>query len=116
MVIGYACVTPDDEQTSVAQQIGLEALGVTPDRMYIDHVSPDRHSSLAWRRSLAHGGLNFWLFRYRRPALKAALATYRAGDKFAITDLDQLADTIPAARRIAATLTAHGIHLVISPG
>jgi DNA invertase Pin-like site-specific DNA recombinase len=70
LLIGYArCST--DEQDLTVQREGLAALGVTADRIYVDH------------------GLTGW--NRDRPGLREALAACREGDTLVVTKLDRLA-------------------------
>ena len=80
LLIGYArCST--DEQDLTVQREGLAALGVTPDRIYVDHGLT---------------GCN-----RERPGLREALAACRDGDTLVVTKLDRLARSLPDARAIA---------------
>jgi len=89
-VIGYArCST--DEQDLTAQCQTLLALGVPPDRIYIDHgVSGTRRE---------------------RPGLDQALAAVRTGDTLVVPKLDRLARSVPDARDIGDTLARRGVVL-----
>ena len=90
LLIGYArCST--DEQDLTVQREGLAALGVTPDRIYVDHglTGCDRD----------------------RPGLREALATCRDGDTLVDTKLDRLARSLPDARAIADELTTRRVRL-----
>ena len=80
--IGYARVSTD-AQDLTAQRDALGALGVEPERIYVDH------------------GLDA-----PRPGLRQALAACRAGDTLVATKLDRLARSLPDARAIADELTA----------
>src|SRR6478609_3773226 len=76
LLIGYArCST--DEQDLTVQREGLAALGVTPDRIYVDHGLT---------------GCN-----RERPGLREALAACREGDTLVVTKLDRLAP-VPIGR------------------
>jgi DNA invertase Pin-like site-specific DNA recombinase len=92
MLIGYArCSTGAQDLT--AQRDALTALGVQPDRIYVDH------------------GLTG---TSRAPArLREALAACRAGDTLVVTKLDRLARSLPDARDIAGELTEAGVKLNI---
>ena len=82
LLIGYArCST--DEQDLTVQREGLAALGVTPDRIYVDHGLT---------------GCN-----RERPGLREALAACREGDTLVVTKLDRLADEL-TARRVRLSL------------
>ena len=88
--VGYArCST--DEQDLTAQSNALEALGVKPDRIYVDH--------------------GFTGTNRDRPGLREALAACRAGDVLVVTKLDRLARSMPDARDIADELTAREVKL-----
>ena len=90
LLIGYArCST--DEQDLTVQREGLAALGVTPDRIYVDHglTGCDRD----------------------RPGLREALAACRDGDTLVVTKLDRLARSPPDARAIADELTTRRVRL-----
>lgn len=82
--IGYARVSTD-EQDLTAQRNALEALGVTPDRIYVDHGLTGTNRE--------------------RPGLREALAACRSGDTLVVTKLDRLARSLPDARDIADELT-----------
>jgi DNA invertase Pin-like site-specific DNA recombinase len=89
-LIGYArCST--DKQDLVAQRAALEALGVAPDRVYVDH-------GLSGTTRV-------------RPGLDQALAAVRAGDTLVVAKLDRLARSAPDARTIADQLLARGVRL-----
>ena len=67
LLIGYArCST--DEQDLTVQREGLAGLGVTPDRIYVDHGLTDCNRE--------------------RPGLREALAACREGDTLVVTKLD----------------------------
>src|SRR6476660_7999104 len=90
LLIGYArCST--DEQDLTVQREGLAALGVTMDRIYVDHGLT---------------GCN-----RERPGLREALAACREGDTLVVTKLDRLARSLPDARAIADDLTARRVRL-----
>jgi DNA invertase Pin-like site-specific DNA recombinase len=70
MLIGYArCST--DAQDLTAQRDALAALGVQPDRIYVDHGLTGTSRA--------------------RPGLREALAACRDGDTLVVTELDRLA-------------------------
>src|SRR6478736_220323 len=93
LLIGYArCST--DEQDLTVQREGLASLGVTPDRIYVDHGLTGSNRE--------------------RPGLREALAACRSGDTLVVTKLDRLARSLPDARAIADELTTRQISL--SPG
>jgi len=92
LLIGYArCST--DSQDLTAQRDALTALGVTPDRIYVDHGLT---------------GIN-----RARPGLREALAACRGGDVLVVSKLDRLARSVPDARDIADELTARQVKLNI---
>jgi Resolvase, N terminal domain len=80
LLIGYARVSTD-AQDLTAQRDGLQALGVEPERTYVDHGLTGTHRE--------------------RPGLREALAACRAGDTLVLTKLDRLARSLPDARDIA---------------
>ena len=91
-LIGYArCST--DKQDLAAQQAMLEALGVAPDRIYMD-------------RGLTGTTRD-------RPGLDQALAAVRAGDTLVVPKLDRLARSVPDARHIADALVDRGVKLAL---
>ncbi len=89
-LIGYTrCST--DEQDLTAQRQALHALGVPPDRVYIDHgISGTKRE---------------------RPGLDQALAAVRTGDTLVVPKLDRLARSVPDARDIGDTLAKRGVSL-----
>jgi len=90
LLIGYArCST--DEQDLTVQREGLAGLGVTPDRIYVDHGLTGCNRD--------------------RPGLREALAACREGDTLVVTKLDRLARSLPDARAIADELTARRVRL-----
>src|SRR5260370_7594079 len=92
MLIGYArCST--DAQDLTAQRDALTALGVHPDRIYVDHGLTGTNRA--------------------RPGLREALAACRAGDTLVVTKLDRLARSVTDARNIVEELTTAGIKLNI---
>jgi DNA invertase Pin-like site-specific DNA recombinase len=91
-LIGYArCST--DKQDLAAQEAGLLALGVAPDRIYTDHGLTGTNRA--------------------RPGLDQALAAVRAGDTLVVPKLDRLARSVPDARDIADGLVKRGVRLAI---
>jgi DNA invertase Pin-like site-specific DNA recombinase len=90
LLIGYARVSTD-EQDLTAQRDALDALGVSPDRVYVDH------------------GLTGT--KRDRPGLREALAACRSGDTLVVTKLDRLARSLPDARDIADELTRREVKL-----
>lgn len=89
-LIGYARVSTD-EQDLTAQRDALAALGVAPERIYVDHGLTGTNRA--------------------RPGLREALAACRAGDTLVVGKLDRLARSLPDARDIAEELTSHGVKL-----
>ena len=73
------------QQDLTAQRDGLLALGVEPERIYVDHGLTGTNRE--------------------RPGLREALAACRAGDTLVVTKLDRLARSLPDARAIADELT-----------
>ena len=90
LVIGYARVSTD-EQDLTAQRDALTALGVAPDRIYVDHGLTGTNRA--------------------RPGLREAMAACRSGDTLVVTKLDRLARSLPDARDIVAELTAREVKL-----
>jgi DNA invertase Pin-like site-specific DNA recombinase len=90
LLIGYARVSTD-QQDLTAQRDALDALGVSADRVYVDH------------------GLTGT--KRDRPGLREALAACRAGDTLVVTKLDRLARSLPDARDIADELTRREVNL-----
>jgi DNA invertase Pin-like site-specific DNA recombinase len=88
--IGYARVSTD-LQDLTAQRDALHALGVEPERIYVDH--------------------GFTGTSRERPGLRQALAACRAGDELVVTKLDRLAPSPPDARAIADELTRRQVKL-----
>src|SRR6266536_1551828 len=89
-LIGYArCST--DEQDLTAQQERLVELGVSPERIYLDHGLTGTNRA--------------------RPGLDQALAAAREGDTLVVPKLDRLARSVPDARAIGDDLAALGIKL-----
>ena len=90
LLVGYArCST--DQQDLTAQRDGLARLGVTPDRIYVDHGLTGTNRE--------------------RPGLREALAACRAGDTLVVTKLDRLARSLSDARAIADELTTRQVSL-----
>ena len=75
------------------QREALEAMGVSPERIYSDH------------------GLTGTT--RERAGLREALAACRSGDMLVVTKLDRLARSLPDARDIADELTARQVKLNI---
>jgi len=82
-----------DAQDLAAQRDALEALGVEPARIYVDHGLTGTHRD--------------------RPGLRQALAACRAGDTLVVTKLDRLARSLPDARAIADELTSRQVKLAL---
>ena len=90
LLIGYARVSTH-AQDLTAQRHRLEALGVEPERVYVDHGLTGTHRD--------------------RPGLREALAACRAGDTLVVTKLDRLARSLPDARDIVDDLTRRSVRL-----
>jgi len=88
--IGYARVSTDGQELT-AQRQALAALGVPPDRVYVDHGITGTHR--------------------QRPGLREALGACRTGDTLVVTKLDRLARSVPDARDIIDELTDRGVRL-----
>ncbi|AEF43036.1 Resolvase domain protein (plasmid) [Hoyosella subflava DQS3-9A1] len=89
-LVGYArCST--DEQDLTAQRQQLRDLGVSADRIYLDHGLTGTNRA--------------------RPGLDQALAAVRAGDTLVVPKLDRLARSVPDARAIGDDLATRGIKL-----
>jgi Site-specific recombinases, DNA invertase Pin homologs len=88
--IGYARVSTDDQDLT-AQRDALAALGVAPERTYVDHGLTGTNRD--------------------RSGLREAMAACRAGDALVVTKLDRLARSLPDARDIVAELTARDVAL-----
>src|SRR5215213_1499024 len=93
LLVGYArCST--DAQDLTAQREGLTRLGVTAERIYVDHGLTGTNRE--------------------RPGLREALAACRAGDTLVVTKLDRLARSLHDARAIADELTVRQVSLSIA--
>jgi len=90
LFIGYARVSTE-EQDLTAQRDALAALGVTADRVYVDHGLTGTNRD--------------------RPGLREALAACREGDTLVVTKLDRLARSLPDAREILDDLTKRQVKL-----
>ena len=88
--VGYARVSTAGQDLAV-QREALAALGVAPDRVYVDHGLTGANRD--------------------RPGLREALAACRSGDTLTVTKLDRLARSVPDARDIADELTRRGVKL-----
>ena len=90
LLIEYApCST--DKQDLTVQCEGLASLGITPDRIYVDHGLTGSNRE--------------------RPGLREALAACQDGDTLVVTKLDRLARSLPDARAIADELTTRRVRL-----
>src|ERR1035437_831015 len=90
MLIGYARRSTD-AQDLTAQRDGLIALGVTPERIYVDHGLTGTNRD--------------------RPGSREALAACRAGDTLVVAKLDRPARALPHARGIVHELTSREVRL-----
>ncbi|MDO9408991.1 recombinase family protein [Patulibacter sp.] len=90
LMIGYARVSTKGQDLT-AQRNALHALGVGPDRVYIDHGLTGTNRA--------------------RPGLREALAACREGDQLVVTKLDRLARSLPDARDIVDELTVKRVKL-----
>jgi DNA invertase Pin-like site-specific DNA recombinase len=72
--IGYARVSTSGQDLT-AQRDALAALGLEPDRVYVDHGLTGTNRN--------------------RPGLREALAACRAGDTLVVTKIDRLAGLCP---------------------
>ena len=92
LLIGYArCST--DEQDLTVQREGLASLGVTPDRIYVDHGLTGSNRE--------------------RPGLREALAACRDGDTLVVTKLDD--SPAPAPRQGNRGRTDHSARPASTP-
>jgi resolvase-like protein len=90
--IGYArCSTLAPDLT--AQRQALAALGVPPDRVYLDKGLTGTSRT--------------------RPGLDQALAAVREGDTLTVTKLDRLARSVPDALDILGQLSARGVRVAL---
>jgi hypothetical protein len=92
LLIGYARVWTD-EQDLTAQRDALANLGVTAERVYVDHGLTGTNRD--------------------RPGLREAFAACRTGDTLVVTKLDRLARSLPDARAIADELTSRQVKLAL---
>jgi DNA invertase Pin-like site-specific DNA recombinase len=90
LLIGYARVSTD-EQDRTAQREALAALGVSPERIYVDHGLTGTNRD--------------------RPGLREAVAACREGDTLVVSKLDRLARSLPDARDIVDELTHRHVKL-----
>lgn len=94
MLVGYArCSTVMQDLT--AQKTALAALGVTEERIYLDHGLTGTNR--------------------KRPALDQALAAVRSGDTLITPKLDRLARSVPDARDIITDLSKRGVRFQLGP-
>jgi DNA invertase Pin-like site-specific DNA recombinase len=93
VLVGYArCST--DKQDLTAQRVTLRELGVSEERVYLDHGLTGRNRN--------------------RPGLQQALAAVREGDTLVVPKLDRLARSVPDARAIGDSLAARGVRLSVA--
>jgi DNA invertase Pin-like site-specific DNA recombinase len=93
LFVGYArCST--EQQDLTAQRDALATLGVSAERIYVDHGLTGTNRE--------------------RPGLREALAACRAGDSLVVTKLDRLARSLPDARDIVDELTRRQVRLQIA--
>ena len=90
LFIGYARVSTDGQDLT-AQREALAALGVSSERIYVDHGLTGSNRD--------------------RPGLREALAACREGDTLVVTKLDRLARSLPDARKILDYLTRRAVKL-----
>ena len=93
LLVGNArCST--EQQDLTAQRDALATLGVSAERIYVDHGLTGANR--------------------QRPGLREALAACRAGDTLVVTKLDRLARSLPDARDIVDELTRRQVRLQIA--
>ncbi|ABK01870.1 DNA invertase Pin-like site-specific DNA recombinase [Arthrobacter sp. PvP102] len=92
LLVGYARVSTE-QQDLTAQRDALSAMGITADRIYVDHglTGTDRN----------------------RPGLREAMAACRDGDTFVVTKLDRLARSVRDAHEIVDELAQRNVKLSI---
>jgi DNA invertase Pin-like site-specific DNA recombinase len=90
ILIGYARCSTEKQDLTAQRQI-LRDLGVTDERVYLDHGLTGRNRS--------------------RPGLNSSLAALREGDTLVVPKLDRLARSVPDARAIGDSLAARGVRL-----
>jgi DNA invertase Pin-like site-specific DNA recombinase len=90
LLIGYARC-PTERQDLAAQRQILRGLGVSDERLYLDHGLTGTNRS--------------------SPGLEQALAAVREGDTLVVPKLDRLARSVPDARAIGDSLAARGVRL-----
>lgn len=88
MLVGYARVSTEEQDLTV-QREALQHLGVSPDRIYVDHGLTGTNRD--------------------RPGLREAMAACRSGDTLVVTKVDRLARSVPDARAIGEELTTAGV-------
>lgn len=93
LLIGYARVSTDEQDLTV-QREALQALGVVPERVYVDHGLTGTSRE--------------------RPGLRQAMAACRQGDTLVVTKLDRLARSLPDARDIVKELTEREVKLSLA--
>jgi DNA invertase Pin-like site-specific DNA recombinase len=93
LLIGYVRVSTDEQDLTV-QREALHALGVTYERVYVDHGLTGTNRE--------------------RPGLRQAMAACRRGDTLVVTKLDRLARSLPDARDIVKELTEREVKLSLS--
>jgi hypothetical protein len=93
VLIGYARCSTDKQDLS-AQRVTLRQLGVSEDRVCLDHGLTGRNRN--------------------RPGLQQALAAVREGDTLVVPKLDRLARSVPDARAISDSLAARGVRLSVA--
>lgn len=92
MLVGYARVSTEEQDLTV-QREALQHLGVSLDRIYVDHGLTGTNRD--------------------RPGLREAMAACRSGDTLVVTKVDRLARSVPDARAIGEELTTAGVRLSI---
>jgi DNA invertase Pin-like site-specific DNA recombinase len=90
ILIGYARCSTEKQDLTAQRQI-LRDLGVSDERVYLDHGLTGRNRS--------------------RPGLNNALAALREGDTLVVPKLDRLARSVPDARAIGDSLAGRGVRL-----
>jgi DNA invertase Pin-like site-specific DNA recombinase len=93
LFVGYARCSTEQQDLS-AQRDALATLGVSAERIYVDHGLTGANRE--------------------RPGLREALAACRAGDTLVVTKLDRLARSLPDARDIVDELTRRQVRLQIA--
>jgi DNA invertase Pin-like site-specific DNA recombinase len=91
--VGYARVSTRLSQDPEHQRRELAAMGIAPDRIYIDH--------------------GFTGTSTKRPALHQALAALRDGDTLCVTKLDRLGRSVKDLHALADTIKDKGAKLQI---